>query len=326
MKMDISVVLPVYQEQATIGGLLSELVQTLDANGAEYEVIAVDDGSKDGTLRELQAARDRLGSKINVVRHLYNKGNGAALRTGMRVAQGEILVCMDADGQHSPAEIAALVSSIPPYDLVIGARLDGYRGPMHRRLANRIFNWLASWLSRTEVSDLTSGFRAMRRSVALHFLPLFPDGFSVPTTTTLAFLKGGYNVAFVPIQGRRRSGGRSKIRLWSDGLEFFSLILRIIALYDPLRIFLPTGAILGLLGIVAGAAGMLRAGRLVLANSAMLFFLAAIFTWLLGLIASQVAASLVQYRGDESLLLNEEAFSNAGMGASGGLPTEGEGD
>lgn len=326
MTIDISVVLPVYQEESTIGALLAELIETLEANGLVYEVIAVDDGSKDRTLGELQIARDRLGSKITVVRHLSNKGNGAALRTGLRVAQGEIVVCMDADGQHSPAEIAGLVSLIPPYDLVIGARLDGYRGPIHRRLANRIFNWLASWLSRTEVADLTSGFRAMRRSIALHFLPLFPEGFSAPTTTTLAFLKGGYNVGFVPIRGRRRSGGRSKIRLWSDGLEFVSLILRIIALYDPLRIFLPTGAILGLLGIAAGAAGMLRAGRLVLANSAMLFFLAAIFTWLLGLIASQVASSLVQYRGDESLLLNEEAFEGVGKDASGGVVSEGKDD
>ena len=316
--MQLSVVLPVYQEQTTIGSLLSEMMEALEAQGFDFEIVAVDDGSEDGTLQALEAARARSGSRVNVVRHLYNRGNGAALRTGLRVARGDIVVCMDADGQHSPAEISSLISLIPPYDLVIGARSEGYRGPWHRRVANRFFNGLASWLSRTRVSDLTSGFRAMRRSVVLHFLPLFPDGFSAPTTTTLTFLKAGYNVAFVPIKGRPRSAGHSKIRLWADGMEFITLILRIITLYDPLRIFLPTGGLLAILGVFAAAAGMLRAGRLVLANSAILMFLAAIITWLLGLIASQIAVTLIQYRGDETLLVNEDAFQASGSKSHAG--------
>ena len=322
--MQLSIVLPIYEEQATIGSLLAELVETLEAQGFDFEIVAVDDGSADGTLQQLQAARSRNPGRVNVVRHLYNKGNGAALRTGLRVSRGEIVVCMDADGQHSPTEIASLIALIPPYDLVIGARLEGYRGPWHRRVANRFFNRLASWLSRTAVLDLTSGFRAMRRSVALHFLPLFPDGFSAPTTTTLAFLKAGYNVAFVPINGRPRSAGQSKIRLWSDGMEFVLLILRMITLYDPLRIFLPTGSLLAGLGVLAAAAGMLRAGRLVLANSAILLFLAAIVTWLLGLIASQITASLIQYRGDETLLVNEDAFKRELVGAREGSGRNGD--
>jgi glycosyltransferase involved in cell wall biosynthesis len=309
-KIDLSVVLPVYHEQDTIGSLVDEIVRTLDSRSAGYEVIAVDDGSTDGTLAELRQLRERHGDKLHVARHLYNKGNGAALRTGLGVASGEIVVFMDADGQHSPEDIHRLISQIPPYDLVIGARTSKYKGGRLRGLANRFFNWFASWLARREVRDLTSGFRAMRRSAALHFLPLLPDGFSAPTTTTLGFLKAGYNVAFVPIDVRPRSAGKSKIRLWSDGLQFLTLMLRVVALYDPLRIFAPIGFVLALLGIAAWVAGMARAARLVLPNSAILLFLVAIITWLLGLISSQVASSLVPYRGDESLLLDEEAFAD----------------
>ncbi|MFQ5921614.1 MAG: glycosyltransferase family 2 protein [Anaerolineales bacterium] len=310
LSIGLSVVLPVYHEQDTIGALVDEIVGTLDSSGMGYEVIAVDDGSTDGTLAELRQLRERHGDKLHVARHLYNKGNGAALRTGLGIASGEVVVFMDADGQHSPEDIPRLISQIPPYDLVIGARTSTYRGGRLRGLANRLFNWFASWLSRKEVKDLTSGFRAMRRSAAQHFLPLFPDGFSAPTTTTLGFLKAGYNVAFVPIDVRPRSAGKSKIRLWSDGLEFLTLMLRIVALYDPLRIFVPTGIVLALLGTAAWVAGMARAARLVLPNSAVLLFLVAIVTWLLGLISSQVATSLVPYRGDESLLLDEEAFAD----------------
>lgn len=304
----VSVVLPIYQEELTIGGLLDEIVQSLDEEDFVYEIIAVDDGSSDGTLLELRNARDRLGERLHVARHIYNRGNGAALRTGLRVATGDVVVFMDADGQHSPVDIRRLLSYIPPFDLAIGARTSAYQGGRLRGLANRFFNRFASWLSRRPVEDLTSGFRAMRREAAVHFLPLFPEGFSAPTTTTLGFLKAGYNVAFVPINVRPRAAGKSKIRLWADGLEFLTLMLRIVALYDPLRIFLPTGIILTIVGIGAWAAGMAQAGRLVLPNSAILLFLVAIVTWLLGLIASQVATSLVPYRGDESLLLDDEAF------------------
>jgi glycosyltransferase involved in cell wall biosynthesis len=310
MPIEVSVVLPVYREQDTIGHLIDEIVATLDEERREFEVIAVDDGSDDGTLRQLQLLRERHGDKVHVVRHLYNKGNGAALRTGLRVAQGDFVVFMDADGQHSPEHIHLLLAHLPPYDLVIGSRTSTYRGRLFRGMANRFFNRFASWLSRKEIVDLTSGFRAMRRSAALHFLPLFPDGFSTPTTTTLGFLKAGYNVAFVPIEVGPRAAGKSKIRPWADGLEFLTLMLRIVALYDPLRIFVPTGIILTLLGVAAAIAGMARAGRLVLPNSAILLFLVAITTWLLGLMASQVATSLVPYRGDETLLLDEEAFGD----------------
>lgn len=302
---EISVILPVFEEMETVGVLIPAIIDHLRAEGRPFEIVAVDDGSGDGTLDVLRQLRELNPDYLHIVRHMYNKGNGASLRTGIRAARGDIVVCMDADGQHSPEEISQLVSLIPPYDLVIGARLEDYKGSWYRAAANRFYNALASWLSRTSVLDLTSGFRAMRRAVVLHFLPLFPAGFSAPSTTTLAFLKAGYNVAFVPVHVGRREAGKSKIRLWGDGGRFVTLILRIIMLYDPLRIFLPTALIVAAVGILAGIAGVLNAGRLVLANSAILLLLASLVIWLLGLIASQIASSLIFYHGDETLVMDD---------------------
>ena len=243
-----------------------------------------------------------------VVRHLRNRGNGAALRSGARVARGEIVVFMDADGQHDPRWIERLIENIPPYDLVIGARTRSYQGSLHRNLANRFYNRFASWLARCEVKDLTSGFRAMRRRPLMHFLHLFPDGFSAPTTTTLAFLKAGYNVAFVPIEVRERQKGRSKIRLWRDGSAFVLIILRMIMLYDPLRIFLPVALAMAGMGALAWVAGMIHAARLVLPNSAIFLFIGALLIGLLGLVSGQIASLRVFYYGDETLLVDGEVL------------------
>lgn len=302
----VSVVLPIYEEVGAIQELIPRIVETLRSEGMHFEIVAVDDGSTDETPVVLKDLRETYEPYLRVVRHLYNKGNGAALRSGARVARGEIIVNMDSDGQHSPEDLPELISKIPPYDLVIGARRKTYQGPWYRNLANRFYNRFASWLSHTDVQDLTSGFRAMRRSVVLHFLPLFPTGFSTPTTTTLAFLKAGYNVAFVPIDVQPRTSGQSKIKLWDDGTRFVIIILRMIMLYDPLRIFLPTGGILAFLGVLAWIAGLVSAQRLVLPNSAIFLFIATILTWLLGLVSSQIASTRIYYHGDETLLVDED--------------------
>jgi glycosyltransferase involved in cell wall biosynthesis len=241
---------------------------------------------------------------LRIVRHLSNKGNGAALRSGIRVARGEIVVTMDADGQHAPEEIPMLLHQMPPYDLVVGARTGSYAGSWYRGIANRFYNVFASWLSRTEIADLTSGFRAMRRDVAVHFLPLFPRGFSAPTTTTLAFLKAGYNVSFVPIHVGERQSGKSKIRLWEDGIRFVLVILRMILLFDPLRVFLPLGVLLMGLGLLAWMAGVLAAQRIVLPNSAIFLFSSAIFVWLLGILSDQISTQRIPYYGDESVIVD----------------------
>jgi glycosyltransferase involved in cell wall biosynthesis len=307
----LSVVLPIFNEEAEIASLITRIVETLEAGGESFEVVAVDDGSSDGTADVLRGLRQRFPNRVRVARHLRNKGNGAALRTGIRIARGELVVTMDADGQHSPEDISTLTSLIPPYDLVIGARKLNYSGSWYRGAANRFYNWFSSWLSGTRVDDLTSGFRAMRRSVVLHFLPLFPNGFSAPTTVTLTFLKAGYNVAFLPIHVGQRASGTSKIRLWSDGTRFVTIILRMIMLYDPLRIFLPTGFFMALIGVLAWVAGVLNAGRLLLPNSAILLFAGTIMTWLLGLIADQIAGSRIQYHGDEFVVLMEDGSEEA---------------
>jgi glycosyltransferase involved in cell wall biosynthesis len=307
-EVQVSVVLPIYEEAETVERLIPEIIETLNSEGLSYEIIAVDDGSKDHTPGVLKDLKQRYPGRLRVARHLYNKGNGAALRTGARVARGERIVFMDADGQHNPGDIPELLSIIPPYDLVIGARTEKYHGNWSRGLANRFYNKFASWLSEREVRDLTSGFRAMRRSALQHFLHLFPDGFSAPTTITLSFLKAGYNVAFVPIQIEPRAEGRSKIQPWRDGRAFVVIILRMIMLYDPMRIFLPVGGVLTGLGILAWAAGLLQANRLVLPNSAIFLFIASLLTWLLGLVAGQIASSRVYYHGDETIVIDEKPY------------------
>jgi glycosyltransferase involved in cell wall biosynthesis len=301
----LSVILPVYNESDTIEQLIPEIIQTLNAHQDRFEVIAVDDGSNDETSQVLWELKQSFPDQLRVARHLYNRGNGAALRSGSRIARGEILVYMDSDGQHAPEDIKELISNIPPFDLVIGARTKGYKGSWYRNAANWIYNRFASWLSNTEVVDLTSGFRALRRSAASHFIHLYPNGFSAPTTITLSFIKAGYNVAYVPVDVDPRTTGRSKIRLWHDGLRFVIIILRMVTLYDPLRVFLPVGFGLTVLGIVAWIAGLIQANRLVLPNSAIFLFISAVLTWLLGLVSSQIASTRIYYHGDETLLIDE---------------------
>jgi glycosyltransferase involved in cell wall biosynthesis len=301
-ELDVSVVLPIYQESHAIEALVPALIEVFSRMGRSFEIIAVDDGSKDETGRTLASLRSRHAGQLRVIQHMVNRGNGAALRSGIRAARGEYVVTMDADGQHSPGHIPALLAKMPPYDLVIGARTAAYAGPWYRNWANRVYNRFAGWLSQRKIEDLTSGFRAMRREVAVHFLPLFPEGFSAPTTTTLGFLKAGYSVAFVPVEVGQRTGGTSKIRLWRDGLRFFSLILRMIMIYDPLRIFIPTGVALAGLGTLAWVAGVVNAQRLVFPNSTIFLYTAALLVWLLGMVSDQVSSNRVHYFGDESLV------------------------
>lgn len=306
-RVDVSVILPVYEESETVESLVARIIDVLANGDRTFEVVAVDDGSGEATEHVLREMASKHSEYLTVVRHLENRGNGAALRSGIQVARGAVVVTMDADGQHDSRNIPRLLEHIPPYDLVIGARTEGYKGPWFRNLANRFYNAFASWLSQRRVEDLTSGFRAMRREVVLHFLPLFPEGFSAPTTTTLSFLKAGYNVKFVPVQVGQRRGGESKIRLWQDGMRFFSLILRMIMLYDPMRIFLPTALFLLGLGTLAWIAGVYNAGRLVFPNSTIFLYSASVTTWLLGLVADQIANSRIHYHGDEVLqIVNPE--------------------
>jgi len=300
----VSIVFPVYQEEITLEQCLREAAGVMQAGGFDFEIVAVDDGSRDRSLEILRGLQRSL-PQLRVVHHLYNRGYGSALRTGIRVARGEVVVLMDADGQHTAEDIPLLLEHLPPYDLVVGYRTANYRGRWYRNFGNRVFNAFSSWLARFEIKDLTSGFRAMRRTAVEHFLSLYPSGFSASATSTLVFLKAGYNVMYVPVRVQPRRQGSSKVNLVKDSWRFLAIILRMIMLYDPMRIFMPLAGILSLLALTAWGLGIWVAGRLLIPNSSILLFLMALIAVLMGLLSSQIASTRIHYFGDESLVVYE---------------------
>jgi len=240
--MQLTVLLPAYHEERVIGRVVAD-IRELYPDPAAVEVLVVDDGSKDGTATEAAAAGAR------VVRHPYNKGNGAAIKTGIRAARGDVIVMMDADGQHNPSDIPRLLDPInEEYDMVVGARSRGSQ-KWYRLLVNTIYNVLASYLTGFRVEDLTSGFRAIRRDLALQFCYLLPNTFSYPTTLTMAVIKAGYNLKYVEIHAAERVG-KSKIKLFRDGARFLLIMTRIAVLFSPLKVFLPIGLFVFLPGFV----------------------------------------------------------------------------
>lgn len=306
--------MPVFNEEDTLARVIDDTIRTLQDEALPFEIVAVDDGSRDGSFAILRSLQERYVGTLRIVQHVYNKGYGSALRTGIRCARGEVVVLMDADGQHSARDIPRLLALIPPYDMVVGYRTASYQGHWSRNWGNRFYNRFASWLADFKIEDLTSGFRAMRRIAVLHFLPLYPAGFSASLTATMAFLKAGYSVKFIPVDVSPRSGGQSKVRFLQDGSRFFTLILRMVMLYDPMRLFVPLSILAVLLGIVTMIAGIVDEQRFFFSNSTIFFFFAAIFTFLMGLVASQLASSRVHYYGDETI----RVFDTPGAGAGAG--------
>jgi glycosyltransferase involved in cell wall biosynthesis len=242
--MNLSVILPAYNEAQVIGHVV-EGIRRLYPAAEEIEILVVDDGSTDGTADVAAAAGAR------VIRHPYNKGNGAAIKSGIRNARGGVLVMMDADGQHDPADIARLVADIGEYDMVVGARAKGSQ-QWHRWLANSVYNAFASYLTGFRIRDLTSGFRAVKRRLALRFCYLLPNTFSYPTTLTMAVVRAGHNLKYVEITAARRLG-KSKIRLLRDGTRFLVIMVRIATLFSPLKVFLPLGLLTFLPGVFYAA-------------------------------------------------------------------------
>lgn len=273
----VSVVIPAFNEEDAIGATIEGLL----SRHSWGEVLVVDDGSTDATAARAAAAGAR------VVRHPYNKGNGAAVKTGIREAKGSIVLLMDGDGQHDPAEAETLVKAMGDHDMVIGAR-SARDQAWTRALGNMAFETLASWLTGRPIPDLTSGFRAARRDRLLEVVHLFPNGFSYPTTSCLAFLKAGHNVAFVPVKARPRIG-TSKIRLLRDGVRFLLIILKIVTLYSPLKIFVPVSAGSLLLGLAYGAWNVVRYGKIPMGSALMIQL--AVVVFLFGLISEQIAAT-----------------------------------
>jgi glycosyltransferase involved in cell wall biosynthesis len=273
----ISIVIPAMNEADAIGAVVSSL------RGAApwREILVIDDGSSDDTTARARAAG------ACVVRHPYNKGNGAAVKTGIRQANGEFVLIIDADGQHPPEDAQRIAARLGEFDLVIGARSGATQATTARRVGNALLNRFASYLTSRPIPDLTSGFRGARTEYLREFLHLLPNGFSTPTTTTLAFIKAGYNVAFEPIDARQRNGN-SKIRFAKDGTRFLLILLKIVTLFSPLRIFLPISIVSFATGSIYGVWNMMATGKI--PNGAVILILFAVIVFLVGLISEQIAS------------------------------------
>lgn len=281
----VSLVIPCKNEAEGLRGLLPHIRKLLP----EAEVLVVDDGSGDTTAQVCAEQR------IRCISHPYGMGNGAAVKTGARAASGEIIVFMDGDGQHDPADIPRLLDKLAQgYDMVVGARRKDGHASRGRRWANSAFNRLATFMTGQRIEDLTSGFRAVRAERFRRFLYLLPNGFSYPTTSTMAFFRSAFPVAYVPIDVAERKGKeKSHIRLLHDGLRFIVIILKVGALFSPMRLFLPISASLFALGVTHYAHTYFSSGRFT--NMGTVLFLSALFTFLIGILSEQVSS--LHYRG-----------------------------
>lgn len=279
--MRLSIVLPAKNESAAIGSTVAGIRQQYP-DTAEVEVLVVNDGSTDDTAQVAQAAGAR------VVTHPYSKGNGAAIKTGAREARGCIIVFMDADGQHNPADIPRLLEKLEQgYDMVVGARQKGSQASVGRGLANGLYNRLASWMTGQRVEDLTSGFRAVRVDKFREFLYLLPNGFSYPTTSTMAFFRVGYSVVYIPIHAAKRIG-QSHIRLLRDGARFLLIIFKIGTLFSPMKIFAPVALAMFLLA--SAWYGWTFAIMHKFTNMSALLYTGSVITFMMGLISEQITA------------------------------------
>ncbi|MBU1707599.1 glycosyltransferase family 2 protein, partial [bacterium] len=262
--------------------------EVLDAYDQTYEVLVIDDGSSDKT-----AALAGSAGAI-VYSHPYKIGNGAAVKSGIRRARGTILVMMDGDGQHRPDDLPKLLQGLETYDMVVGARTGKSKTSLHRNLANMLYNAFASYVCSRKIHDLTSGFRAIKASIARGLLPLLPNTFSYPTTMTLAVVRSGYSLLYVPIETETRVG-KSKIKLFKDGARFFLIIVKIATLFSPMRVFLPVSAVMFFTGMGYGLFKILFMGGRYGPTSAMLMTMGVV-VFMVGLVSEQVA----QLRFDRS--------------------------
>ncbi|MBI2530832.1 MAG: glycosyltransferase family 2 protein [Deltaproteobacteria bacterium] len=274
---DISIVIPVFNEAENLPGLLGK-VRALGLS--EVEIIVVDDGSADGS------PEIALNAGANVIRHPYNIGNGAAIKNGIRAARGRLILLMDGDGQHQPEDIPKLIAESANYHMVVGARGTGSKLRFHRYAANLLYNRLASYVAKFKVQDLTSGLRLLSRRDALRFIDLLPNTFSYPTTLTLAFLRSGLTVKYVPIQSLYRSG-QSKISLIGDGIRFLLIITKIATLFSPLRVFLPVSLFFFLCGLGNYAYTYFTQERFT--NMSVFLLTTSVIVFMLGLISEQIA-------------------------------------
>ena len=274
----VSVIIPAFNEAETIGSIVEEV---LTIEGIQ-EILVIDDGSADETASIAETAG------ATVIRHPYNIGNGASVKTGIREATGDLLLFMDGDGQHDPADIPKLLARMDDYDMVVGARSSQAKVSAFRSLGNWGLIKVAEYLSGHKIPDLTSGFRAFHRSKILRFVHLLPNQYSYPTTSIMAFLHAGYTIGFEPLSTiRKRQGGESGIKPFKDGLKFINIMLRIIMMFSPQKIFMP--ASLAMLTMGAGFLTYNILAHRIVNNAAVVLMTVGVFTFFFGLLADQIA-------------------------------------
>jgi glycosyltransferase involved in cell wall biosynthesis len=278
--MNISIILPCYNEADSLRSLLPKLQK----NQAQAEIIVVDDGSSDDSVAVAQAAG------VTVLSHRYNMGNGAAIKTGARAAKGDVLVFMDADGQHQTQDIERLLKRLDEgYDMVVGARDAGSQASFARLIANSIYNRLGTWMVGHQIKDLTSGFRAVRAEKFREFLSLLPNTFSYPTTITMAFFRAGYLICYEPIKAHKRIG-KSHIKLVRDGLRFLLIIFKVGTLYAPLKMFGPLSFLFFFTGVSYYIYTFMSEGRFT--NMGAVLLIASLLIFLIGLVSEQITQLL----------------------------------
>lgn len=291
---ETSIIIPVFNEADSIQSVIEGIQKTFNDTNANYEVIVVDDGSDDETIEVAKK------TTAKIISHPYNIGNGAAIKTGIRNATGEILVMLDGDGQHAPEDIPKLLEKIGPYDMVVGSRSRDSKTSIHRDIANSLYNQLATYVCGRKIEDLTSGFRAVKANMAREFIPLLPNTFSYPTTITLAVVRSGYRLAYTPITTEKGSG-KSKIKLLKDGTRFLLIIFKITTLYSPMKVFLPVSVLTFLTGFGYGLFKIIFLNSRYGPTSAMLMIVS-VLIFLIGLVSEQIA----QLRFDRSEINKEK--------------------
>lgn len=275
-KPTVTIILPAYNEEQSIAATIKNIHQFYP----DFEILVIDDGSTDNTMKEA------MDAGANVWPHPYNIGNGAAIKTGLRMASGEWIVMMDADGQHQPEDIARLLEFKDKFDMVVGSRTKASDTKFHRDIANSIYNWFASYVTKFKIQDLTSGFRLVNQKTVQKFIDLLPNTFSYPSTITMAYLRTGRSIKYVPIQTKARKG-KSKIKLLQDGARFILIIIKVATLFSPLRVFLPISAILFFTALGYYLFTFITQGRFT--NMSALLFSSALIIFMMGLISEQIS-------------------------------------
>ena len=284
--MHVSIIIPAFNEAASIG----DVIKNIKTQYPDFEIIVVNDASTDNTAEIAEQA----GAKV--LSHPYNIGNGASIKTGMRVATGDFFVTMDGDGQHRPEDIGKLLAELDIYDMVVGQRQFSGQASLDRYMGNLFYNKFASYVTKFKVKDLTSGFRAVNAGMAKKFLYLFPNTYSYPTTLTLSVLRSGRSVKYIPISINKRQNGKSGINLFKDGVRFFMIIIKICTLFSPLRIFLPVSGSLFLMGVFHYMITYFTSGRFT--NMSALLLVTSVVVFMMGLVSEQICQMRFERTGD----------------------------